>query len=104
MKEVLKEVLIIFVIITILGIGWNLTAYRDVELLKEKAPQFLSERGFTITSYDGYKGAIFHGGYTWYHSRDSSKYLYSLAVGEWRGELMLYNVECLNAVKNTKYP
>jgi len=81
---------------------WNTTAYRDVNLLKTNAPTFLQERGFRITSYDGYEGSIIHGGFTWYQVRDSSNYLYSLAVGEWKGELMIYNQTCLNAVKNSK--
>jgi len=77
---------------------WNVTAYRDIEHLKNDAPSFIEKRGFTITSYDGYKGSIIHGGYTRYQARDKEGLLYNMAIGEWRGELMLYNQTCLNAV------
>lgn len=80
---------------------WNVTAYRDVELLKREAPKFIEERGFTITSYDGYEGSIAHGGFTWYQARDKDGLLYNMAIGEWNGELMLYNQTCLNAVSTT---
>lgn len=89
---------------TIIGaiILYNTTAYRDIAELKEKAPSFIEERGFEVTSYDGYEGSIYHGGFTWYQVRDTSGYLYNLCVGDWRGELMIYNQECLNAVSNEK--
>jgi len=77
---------------------WNMTAYRDVEKLKNEAPTFIEERGFTITSYDGYQGSMIHGGSTWYQARDNEGLLYNMAIGEWRGELMLYNQTCLNVV------
>ena len=67
-----------------------------------EAPKFINERGFKITSYDGFEGSMVHGGFTWYQVRDSSNYLYTIAIGEWRGEIMLYNQTCLNAVKNSK--
>jgi hypothetical protein len=76
----------------------NSLAYRDVELLKKDAPSFIRERGFTITSYDGYEGCVIHGGFTWYQARDKEGFLYNMAIGEWDGELMLYNQTCLNAV------
>lgn len=60
----------------------------------------VEKRGFTITSYDGYEGDVIHGGFTWYMARDSKDYLYQMAVGEWRGDLMIYSVKCLNAVSN----
>ena len=77
---------------------WNNTAYRDVKGLKLEAPVFIEERGFTITSYDGYEGSMIHGGFTWYQARDNEGLLYNMAIGEWRGEVMLYNQTCLNAI------
>jgi len=77
---------------------WNTTAYRDVEQLKVEAPSFIEKRGFKITSYNGYEGSMIHGGFTWYQARDKEGLLYNMAVGEWRGEIMLYNQTCLNAV------
>lgn len=85
----MKKTLIIIgiVVATIIGsiVTWNKTAYRDVELLKLKAPDFLKERGFRITSYDGFEGSIVYGGLVWYQVRDSSNYLYSLMISEWKG-------------------
>ena len=102
----MKETLIIIGIVAAVIFGsivsWNKTAYRNVELLKIEAPKFIQERGFKITSYDGFEGSIVHGGFTWYQVRDSSNYLYNMAIGEWRGEIMLYNQTCLNAVQNSK--
>ena len=102
MKNVLISIGITIVMIFSNIILWNKTAYRDVELLKIKSPKFIQERGFKVTSYDGYEGSMIHGGYTWYQVRDSSNYLYNMAIGEWRGELMIYNQTCLNAVQNSK--
>lgn len=94
-----------FVIITIVVgciigciVGYNKTAYRDIEILKKEAPKFIAERGYKIVSYDGYEGSVIHGGFTYYQVRDSNDYLYSMAVGEWRGDLMIYGQKCLNAV------
>ena len=100
MREFLVWVVIIIVVITGITISWNKTAYRDVDELKVEAPQFVSERGFTVTSYDGYTGGYTHGGAVWYQVRDTSGYLYTLAIRVWRGELHLYNIKCLNAVLN----
>lgn len=81
----MKETLIIIGIVAaaIFGsiVSWNKTAYRDVELLKIEAPKFIQERGFKITSYDGFEGSMVHGGFTWYQVRDSSNYLYNMAIG-----------------------
>lgn len=96
----------VFVIIAAIILGlvilWNTTAYRDVDELKNNGVDFLEERGFIVTSYDGYEGSLFHGGFTWYKANDEDGYLYEMALGEWRGEIMLYNVTCLNAVKNSE--
>ena len=79
---------------------WNTTAYRDIAELEQTAPTFIEERGFTITSYDGFEGDMVHGGFVWYQARDEQGLLYSMAIGEWRGQMMLYNQTCLNAVSN----
>lgn len=101
----MKGILIIGIFIAVIFgyiVSWNKTAYRDVELLKIEAPKYIQDRGFKITSYDGFEGSMVHGGFTWYQVRDSSNYLYKIAIGEWRGELMLYKQRCLNAVQNSK--
>ena len=79
---------------------WNTTAYRDVAILEQTAPVYIEERGFTITSYDGFEGSMLHGGFVWYQARDEQGLLYSMAIGEWRGRQMLYNQTCLNAVSS----
>ena len=53
-----------------------------------------------IVNYDGFSGDMIHGGFIWYKVRDEKGYLYELAIGEWNGEIMTYNMECLNAVTN----
>ena len=99
MKYVISVVTFVIGVIVL----WFSTAYRDVDELKIKAPKFISQRGYNITSYDGYSGEPFHGGLVWYQARDNNGYLYQMAVGEWGGELMIYNLKCLNAVENTQH-
>lgn len=102
----MRDLLILIAIVVSIVFGciftWNKTAYRDVKLLKTEAPKFIQDRGFKITSYDGFEGSMVHGGFVWYQVRDTSNYLYNMAIGEWRGELMLYSQTCLNAVQNSK--
>lgn len=76
------------------------SCYRDVEQTKKDAPQFLKERGYKITSYDGYESDIIGGGLVAYVVKDSSGFIYSLEIQEWKGELHIYNQKCLNAVSN----
>jgi len=92
----------ITLIVILVLILWNSTAYRDIEYLKSESSSFLEDRGFTVVSYDGYCGEPFHGGFTYYQVRDKNDYLYSLAIGSWRGDIMIYEQECLNAVSSTK--
>ena len=97
----MKETIIIIIAVLIgLTISWNLLAYRDIELLESKAPEYIGEMDMVIVNYDGYQGSITHGGFVWYKARDKNGYLYEFNIGEWRGELMLYNMTCLNAVQN----
>ena len=90
---------LLFVAIIIGGVILrNELAYRDVAGLEQTAPEFIEGRGFTITSYDGFEGSAVHGGFVWYQARDEQGFLYNMAVGEWQGQLMLYDITCLNAV------
>ncbi len=91
----MKKVFLLLAISTLLT-----SCYRDVEETKIKAPQFLKERGYTITSYDGYESDIIGGGLVAYVVKDSAGFVYSLEIQEWRGELHIYNQKCLNAVSN----
>lgn len=100
-KKVFKTIAIIVIVILLIPVR-NYLAYRDVEGLKQQAPEFIDDREFIITSYDGYSGDLIHGGFVWFQVRDANGYLYKLAVGEWKGELMIYNQTCLNAVTNDK--
>ena len=85
----------------VLAVAFCLTScYRDVEEIKSKAPRFLQERGYAIISYDGYCAAPIAGGFVAYVVKDSAGFVYSLMLQEWRGELHIYDQECLNAVSN----
>lgn len=76
------------------------SCYRDVEKIKKIAPEFLTERGYQIISYDGYESEIISGGFVAYVVKDSGGFVYSLEIQEWEGELHIYNQKCLNAVSN----
>lgn len=91
----MKKTILIFALTTFLT-----SCFRDVESTKKEAPEFLKERGYRIISYDGYESDVFSGGTVWYVVKDSSDYVYSLAIQEWWGELHVYNQKCLNAVSN----
>jgi hypothetical protein len=100
MRDFLIGTAVVLVITATILITWNATAYRDVDYLKEVAPEYIEKAGFAITMYEGYQGGYIHGGSVWYQARDTSGYLYTMEVKEWRGELHLYNITCLNAVTN----
>lgn len=88
------------VILVLVMTAFLTSCYRDVESIKTKAPTFLKERGYTITSYDGYESDIIGGGLVAYVVKDREGFVYSLEIQEWRGELHIYNQRCLNAVSN----
>ena len=100
MNDTLKFVGIAIVIISIALTVWYTMAYRDIKYLQKIAPAYIEQGEFTVTMYEGYQGNLIHGGGVWYQARDSSGYLYTMEVREWMGELHVYNVICLNAVKN----
>ena len=100
MRDFLISTAVVLVITATILITWNATAYRDVDYLQKAAPEYVEKAGFTITMYEGYQGGYVHGGGVWYQARDTSGYLYTFAVKEWRGELHLYSITCLNAVTN----
>lgn len=91
----MKKTILLFAMTTFLT-----SCYRDVESIKTKAPAFLKERGYTITSYDGYEAEPFGGGLVAYVVKDSAGFVYFLEIQEWRGELHIYNQKCYNAVSN----
>ena len=78
----------------------NATAYRDVDKLKTAGVEYVENMKMSIVNYDGFQGDMIHGGFVWYKVRDEKGYLYELAIGEWNGEIMTYNMKCLNAVSN----
>lgn len=100
MREFITGSAVAFTITVAILLTWNLTAYRDVDYLKEAAPEYVEKCGFTITAYEGYLGDPFSGGGVWYQAKDTRGYLYQFEIIEWRGELHLYSLECLNAVTN----
>ena len=89
---------VMLAITTAILITWNAIAYRDVSYLQKAAPEYVEKAGFKITMYEGYQGDYIHGGSVWYQARDTNGYLYTFAIKEWRGELHLYSITCLNAV------
>lgn len=91
----MKKAILVLVLTALLT-----SCYRDVKEIKTRAPLFLQERGYTITSYDGYESNFIGGGYVAYVVRDSFNFIYSLEIEEWKGELHIYNQRCLNAVSN----
>jgi len=114
MKSIIKKVYDIFAsvpnfvwpivlvlsIITLAIVGWHATAYRDIDIIKKEAPSFIKERGWDIVSYDGYRGAPVHGGFVYYQVVDKNGFVYSMGFGEWEGEIMIYDIKCLNAVSS----
>jgi hypothetical protein len=86
-------------IIFILAIASFFTScYRNVESIKIKAPAFLKERGYIITSFDGYESDIIGEGLFTCVVKDSTGFIYSLEILELGGELYITNQKCLNAV------
>ena len=104
MKDYLKAAGILLVITSAIFTSWNLLAYRDIEYLQEHASAHLESGWFVVTMYEGYRGGLIHGGGVWYQARDGNGYLYRMEVREWRGELHLHNIGCVNAVKNSPSP
>ena len=96
----MKNIIITISALVLIIITWNVTAYRDVDMLKSIAPKYINNMGMTIVNYDGYEGSAVHGGFVWYKATDAEGYLYEFCIGDWRGEVMVYNMTCLNAVKN----
>lgn len=100
MRDFLIGTAVVLVLTATIMITWNAIAYRDIDYLQEAAPEYVKECGFTITATEGFTGGYAHGGGVWYQARDTSGYLYEFNVKEWRGELHMYNIKCLNAVTN----
>jgi len=94
----MKKFILLFVLVLTLATS----CYRDVENIKQAAPQFLQDRGYTIVSYDGYEADLLGvaGGFVQYQVRDSAKFLYGLKICKWGKEYHIYSVRCLNAVSN----
>lgn len=91
----MKNTQLFFFIITMLLVSSCNSS--DVELIKQKAPSHLTSQGYIIQTYQGYENGLF-GGYCWYTVKDSSGYIYELALMEYDNELHTYNLRCLNAV------
>lgn len=91
--KILVSALLLFAFIN----SWYHTSKRDVKELQIEAPEYLKDMGYTIKKYDGWETEISHGGSVWYIVEEDS-FIYSLSVSKWRGELMIYNRKCLNAL------
>lgn len=98
----IKTTSVILGVIIILIIGWNLTAYRDVKQLKKEAPEYLESLGYKIIAVEGYTGDPIQGGMVYYVIKDTAGYIFQAGIASWMGELMIYNLKCLNAVESKK--
>ena len=74
-------------------------AVKDIE---KRAPQWLSEQGFTIVAHEGFTYGLLTqpGGCVWYlMTRGDDKTVYNGCVSKWHnGELQLYGTRAVNAV------
>ena len=97
MKETLITVAVCIGIITVLVIGRNSVAYRDIDHLKTSAPAHIEMLGFDIDGYSGFDGGMTHGGSVYYicHRSDEPKILYKIEVVSWKGELQSYRPELI---------
>ena len=81
---------------------WNTLGYRDIQELKEKSPQFLGNLHYNNVEYIDFRGAPAYGGFTSYQARDTNNLLYIIETYEWRGKILVGNVQCLNAISKHK--
>jgi len=66
----------------------------NVDVIKQKAPQAIIERGWELMRYEGYQYGSWskHGGKVWYHVRDKQNpnIQYRVHVTMWNNELQFY--------------
>ena len=71
---------------------------RNVPRLKVEAPAFLESHGFKVVAYQGYQYGPICGGKAWY-TLEKGGITYEAMVMPWGGELHLYGLEAIDAIK-----
>lgn len=76
---------------------------RNVDYVKEQAPEIWQNSGFQITAYEGYEWCVFFGGRVWYQlertEKDGIIYRAFLVKRPFVDEIHIYNLEAINAIK-----
>ena len=76
---------------------------RNVDYVKEQAPEFWRSAGYEITAYEGYEWSVFFGGKIWYQlertKSDGIIYRAFLVKRPCVDEIHIYNLEAINAIK-----
>ena len=89
-KVELSTIVLVVVLFLYTAIGTS----GDVEEIKSRAPQAISERGWTILRYEGYQFGSFskHGGKVWYHVKNSTNenIQYRVYITIWNDELQFH--------------
>jgi len=95
MKAIIISTLAVIILVVV---SWNITAYRDVEYIKENAPNYLESLGYTVLGSDGFTGGYLYGGSVFFQTKriDTPNLIYSIQVVEWRGELQSYDPQVIN--------
>lgn len=80
--------LVLLISYTVIGTAEN------VDEIKAKAPYEIEDRGWELLRYEGFQyGSWYkHGGYAWYHVRntDNHSIQYRVKVSMWNGELQYW--------------
>lgn len=89
-REIKFWISIVVLVLSI--IGYTLIGSESkVGMIKELAPQEITNRGWEIMRYEGYQRGSWgnHGGKVWYHVRniDNHNVQYRVYITEWKGEL-----------------
>lgn len=75
---------------------------RNVQWVKERAPQAAEQMGYTIVGYEGYQLRPILGGMVWYTLRrapEDNGIIYHAGFTKWGGEVHIYNLEAVDAIK-----
>ncbi len=98
MKSILGIIVAALLVAALLIGGGCRVGRRNVEKTKELAPSFLAGHGFKVVAYQGYQYGPFSGGTVWY-TLEKGNITYECAVKPWFGELHLYSLKAIDAIK-----
>lgn len=97
----MKFLIVILALVVALGLGIRgcySYGIRNVVHTRQVAPAFLEKHGFKVIAYQGFNAAFFTGGYAWF-TLEKNGITYEASVGDWYGELQLYNLKAIDAIK-----